>query len=363
MREISYSNVPPMMAAIQSGDIEALRSLLHAGYSPNAPQCYQVTIGARPREEETSPLELAVLENRLDMVRLLIESGADLTRNPAELLYGSLRGRDLTLFAFLIHAGVRIPAKQEDIYRLFLHLENRRDPDMLSILDRLGMDLKQYGGEALRSMASQGNQMLAEYLIQNGADINYHKPDMVFPYASTPVTEAARHNDFSMVRRLVEQGADITISDKYGDRPYTVAVQNKNQEMAAYLKALEPEDWHSEQEKARQLTPYKLPAKLVEYLKTGPLRLEFPERELVKWVELYSFMDVQEMTWKRKKPLSLMARMDNYSGYLLLWSPRDKKLWYLDIEHEEFHPLAKWEEFIADPGRYLNGMIEGEFEE
>ena len=36
---------------------------------------------------------------------------------------------------------------------------------------------------------------------------------------------------------------------------------------------------------------------------------------------------------------------------------------YLDIEHKEFHPLAKWEEFIADPGKYLNGMIEGEFEE
>ena len=144
---------------------------------------------------------------------------------------------------------------------------------------------------------------------------------------------------------------------------YTVAVQNKNQEMAAYLKALEPEEWHNEQEKARQLTPYKLPAKLVEYLKTGPLRLEFPERELVKWAELYPYMDVQEMTWKRKKLLSLMAKMDNYSDYLLLWSPRDKKLWYLDIEHKEFHPLAKWEEFIADPGKYLNGMIEGEFEE
>ena len=82
-----------------------------------------------------------------------------------------------------------------------------------------------------------------------------------------------------------------------------------------------------------------------------------------KWAELYSFMDVQEMTWKRKKLLSLMVAMDNYSGYLLLWSPRDKKLWYLDIEHEEFHPLAKWEEFISDPGKYLNGMIEGEFEE
>ena len=176
-------------------------------------------------------------------------------------------------------------------------------------------------------------------------------------------TEAARSNNFPMVRWLIEQGADITIADKYGDRPYTVAVQNKNQELADYLKSLEPEEWHNEQEKIRQLMPYKLPAKLVEYLKTGPLRLEFPDQEWVKWAELYSFMDVQEMTWKRKKLLSLMVQMDNYSDYLLLWSPRDKKLWYLDIEHEEFHPLAKWDDFIADPGRYLNGMIEGEFEE
>ena len=363
MSEVSYSNVPPMMAAIRGGDIETLRSLLHAGHSPNEPQCYQVMIGEWPREEETSPLELAVLENRMDMVRLLIEAGADLTHNPEELLYGSLRSQDLTLFSFLIHAGVRIPAKQEDIYRLFLHLENRRDPDVLPILDRLSMDLKRYGGEALRSMASHGNQMLAEYLIQKGADINYHKPDMIYPYASTPVTEAARHDDFPMVQWLIEQGADITIPDKYGDRPYTVAVQNKNQKMASYLKALEPEDWHNEQEKARLLMPYKLPAKMVEYLKTGPLRLEFPEWELVKWAELYPYMDVQEVKWKRKKLLSLMVGMDNYSDYLLLWSPRDKMLWYLDIEHEEFHPLARWEAFITDPGRYLNGMIEGEFEE
>ena len=213
MSEVSYSNVPPMMAAIKSGDIEAIRSLLHAGHSPNEPQCYHVMIGDWPRDDEASPLELAVLENRMDIVQLLIECGADLTHNPEELLCGSLRSQDLTLFSFLVDVGVRIPATQRDICRLFLHLVDRDEPNVLPILKRMGMDL------------------LVEYLIQNGADINYHKPDMVFPYASTPVTEAARHNDFSMVRWLVEQGADITIPDKYGDRPYTVAVQNKNQEM------------------------------------------------------------------------------------------------------------------------------------
>ena len=93
------------------------------------------------------------------------------------------------------------------------------------------------------------------------------------------------------------------------------------------------------------------------------LGIRRPRNKYRNVAELYSFMDVQEMTWKRKKLLSLMVQMDNYSDYLLLWSPRDKKLWYLDIEHEEFHPLAKWDDFIADPGRYLNGMIEGEFEE
>ena len=81
-----------------------------------------------------------------------------------------------------------------------------------------------------------------------------------------------------MVRWLVENGADIKIADKYGDRPYTIAVQNKNQEMADYLKALEPEEWHNEQEKIRQLKPYKLPVQLTEYLKKGPLRLELLQR-------------------------------------------------------------------------------------
>ena len=109
MSEVSYSNVPPMMAAIKSGDIEAIRSLLHAGHSPNEPQCYQVMIGEWPRDGEASPLELAVLENRMDMVQLLIECGADLTHNPEELLCGSLRSQDLALFFLFGRCGSQNP--------------------------------------------------------------------------------------------------------------------------------------------------------------------------------------------------------------------------------------------------------------
>ena len=308
------------------------------------------------------PLEIAVFRNDVPMIHFLLEHGAnpDLAEEQP-LLLTAARCCGPEVVSLFAGQATKLSPKQKE--RAFQEVRWGQRAENIPVLEQAGITVAEFGGEAFRAAVSEGNTKLARLLLEKGADINYHKPDMVFPNASTAVTEAARHKNLPMVRWLIEQGADITIADKYGDRPYTVAVQNKNQELADYLKALEPEDWHNEQEKLRQLMPYKLPARLVEYLKTGPLRLEFPDQKWVKWAELYSYMDVQEMTRKRKKLLSLMAAMDNYSDYLLLWSPRDKKLWYLDIEHEEFHPLAKWDDFIADPGRYLNGMIEGEFEE
>ena len=344
MYQIAYigrwETLPETAAAICDHNIPVLEALLQGGLDLDVPIQLSEYI-------KLMPLEIAVFRNDVPMIHFLLEHGAD--PGLAEVV---------ALFA---GQAAKFSPKQKE--RAFQEVRWGKRAENIPVLEQAGITVGKFGGEAFRAAVSEGNTKLTRLLLEKGADINYHKPDMVFPYASTPVTEAARSNNFPMVRWLIEQGADITIADKYGDRPYTVAVQNKNQELADYLKALEPEEWHNEQEKVRQLMPYKLPAKLVEYLKTGPLRLEFPDQEWVKWVELYSFMDVQEMTWKRKKLLSLMVQMDNYSDYLLLWSPRDKKLWYLDIEHEEFHPLAKWDDFIADPGRYLNGMIEGEFEE
>lgn len=389
MRKATDANMPPLVEAIKSGDLEKLQFLLDNGHSPNEVQRYttsdlfqkvqsairemfgngilakgameQFRMVNRGEQEhvQKTPLELAVQENREDMVRLLVERGADLTQNGDELLFAAIKCQNYSTLSYLVEAGVRLEENQRSIYHLFSFLEGQKNPELLTIVDRLQIDFKRYGGEPLRTAVWGGDRMLAEYLIQNGADIDYHKPDEMFPYASTPVIEAARQNDFHMVRWLVGQGADITIPDKYGDRPYTLAVQNKNQEMAAYLRNLEPEDWHNEENRAQQLAAYKMPTEMVEYLKTGPLRLEFPEQDEVQWAELYPYMDVHEVTWKREKLLSVMAQMDNYPDYLLLWNPKDRKLWYLDAEHEKFHALATWEDFIADPGKYLNGMIIG----
>ena len=358
MYQIAYlgrwETLPETAAAIYEHDIPKLEAMLQGGLNLNSPIQLSEYI-------KLMPLEIAVFQNDVPMIHFLLEHGAN--PNLAEeqpLLLTATRCCGPEVVALFAEQVTQLSSKQKQ--RAFQEVRWGKRPENIPVLEQAGIMVAKFGGEAFRAAVSEGNTKLARLLLEKGVDINYHKADMVFPNAPTAVTEAVRHKNLPMVRWLIEQGADITISDKYGDRPYTVALQNKNQELADCLKALEPEDWHNEQEKVRQLMPYKLPAKMVEYLKTGPLHLEFPEQEWVKWAELYAYMDVQEMTWKRRKLLSLMAAMDNYSDYLLLWSPRDKKLWYLDIEHEEFHPLAKWDDFIADPGRYLNGMIEGEFE-
>ncbi|MBE6564847.1 MAG: ankyrin repeat domain-containing protein [Ruminococcaceae bacterium] len=350
----SWRTIPKEAAAVYDRKIRKLEAFLRKGLDLNAPIAFK-------DGTEILPLEIAICRNDPDMILYLIEHGADPNADPyTPLLSTAVRFCDPDVVEIVARHTGKLDKRQKRM--LFEDIRYGNRPENIPVLETIGITVAEFGGDAFRSAVSEGNTEWTEFFLKKGVDINYHEPDMVFPYASTPVTEAARSNNFPMVRRLVEQGADITIADQYGDRPYTEAVKNKNQEMADYLKALEPEDWHNEQEKARQLKPYKLPTKLVDHLKNGPLRLEFPEKETIKWAELYPYMDIKELTWKRKKLLSLMLEMDKYgASYQVVWSPKDKKVGYLDIEHGDLHIMGTWEDFIADPGRYLNGIIEGEY--
>ena len=137
-----------------------------------------------------------------------------------------------------------------------------------------------------------------------GADINYHEYDQVFSDNSTPVIVAATTDSLKLVKWLVERGADITIKNKFGERPYTIAVLNKNQEMIDYIKSLEPVDFHNEEARKSIIKKYKLPKDMVEFFNKGDLKIEFSENIDSKYIEFWKLEDTVEMTWKRKKYLS-----------------------------------------------------------
>ena len=242
MYQIAYigrwETLPETAAAICDHDTPKLEALLQGGLDLDVPIQLSEYI-------KLMPLEIAVFRNDVPMIHFLLEHGADPgLAEEQPLLLTAARCCEPEVVALFAGQAAKLSPKQKE--RAFQEVRWGQRAENIPVLEQAGITVDKFGGEAFRAAVSEGNTKLARLLLEKGADINYHKPDMVFPYASTPVTEAARSNNFPMVRWLVEQGADITIADKYGDRPYTVAVQNKNQELADYLKALEPEEWHNE---------------------------------------------------------------------------------------------------------------------
>lgn len=231
MYQIAYigrwETLPETAAAICDHDTPKLEALLQGGLDLDVPIQLSEYI-------KLMPLEIAVFRNDVPMIHFLLEHGADSSLAEEQpLLLTAARCCGPEVVALFAGQAAKLSSKQKE--RAFQEVRWGKRPENIQVLEQAGITVEKFGGEAFRAAVSEGNTKLARLLLEKGADINYHKPDMVFPYASTPVTEAARSNNFPMVRWLIEQGADITIADKYGDRPYTVAVQNKNQELALDL--------------------------------------------------------------------------------------------------------------------------------
>ena len=86
----------------------------------------------------------------------------------------------------------------------------------------LGYTVQKYGGKAFRNAITDENYEVLDFFIHNGVDINYNKPDSVYPFKPTPLCVAARYVDLQMCKYLVEHGADVTITEKDGMRPYSL---------------------------------------------------------------------------------------------------------------------------------------------
>ena len=231
MYQIAYigrwETLPETAAAICDHDTSKLEALLQGGLDLDVPIQLSEYI-------KLMPLEIAVFRNDVPMIHFLLEHGADSSLAEEQpLLLTAARCCGPEVVALFAGQAAKLSSKQKE--RAFQEVRWGKRPENIQVLEQAGITVDKFGGEAFRAAVSEGNTKLARLLLEKGADINYHKPDMVFPNAATAVTEAARHKNLPMVRWIVEQGADITIADKYGDRPDTVAVQDKNQELADYL--------------------------------------------------------------------------------------------------------------------------------
>jgi len=336
----SFESVPELVTHIINGNITALESALKSGWNIHK----SIQIG---KYSEYSPLQLALVMECLPSVQWLVEHGANLNdeENPSFLL--AVRYGNNELIDYVVAQGANIHALNSVEVDAFQAAIYGKKYENLQLIHDLGHTVQKYGSKAFRNAITDKNYEVLDFFIHNGVDINYNKPDSVYPFKPTPLCVAARYVDLQMCKYLVEHGADVTITEKDGMRPYSIAIEKGDMEMAEYFKNLEPAEYHDKQNKMDQLKPFKLPKALVSFLEGDNLYFELPDSDFIS-IEFLPLFDIIPFKWGRRKLLRLSKELGEYNDWQIVWDPKSKKIGCYDTEHQELRELCKFDEFIAD---------------
>lgn len=308
------------------------------------------------------PIDIALIMECFASVKWLVEHGADLNAQKGEgpAFLTAARYCDEKALRYLAAHGAKTNAGSRVGSNAFKEAYYGKRYENFAVIQELGLPVSKYGGGTFRSAVMDENYEVMEFFLQHGVDINYHEPDMVFPFGPSPLCVAARYGDLSMCRYLVERGADVTVAEEGGMRPYSIALERKKPEMAAYFKALEPPEYHELQNRMDDIRKFKMPKSLVQFLQNGDLHVELPGC-MFQYVEFFSLADTVPVKIGRKKFLRISKTTGDCGQFWILWNPRSKKIAYYDSEHEELADVCSVTEFMAAMPERMQGIIEGEF--
>ena len=342
----SFESVPDLAIDIINSNISALESALKNGLDIHKP----IQIG---KYSEYSPLQLALVMDCLPSVKWLVEHGADLNdkENPSFLL--AVRYGNQEIIDYVVAQGANIHALNRVKVDAFQAALYGKKYEHLQLIHNLGHTVQKYGGKAFRNAITDRNYEVLDFFIHNGVDINYNKPDSVYPFKPTPLCVAARYVDLKMCKYLVEHGADVTITEKDGMRPYSIAIEKGDMEMAEYFKSLEPAEFHDIQNKMDQLKPFKLPKALMNFLGGEQLYFELPDSDFIS-IEFFPLIDTIPFKLGRRNLLRLSKELGEYNEWQIVWDPKTKKISCYDVEHQELRELCKFDEFMSD----MSGQLE-----
>lgn len=350
----SFNEVPQIVEDIIAGNIDALAAYF-------TPQDINRKIKISQYTERT-PLDLALIMEQFLSVQWLTEQGAELNAKDNASFVTAVRYGDEKTIRYLVSQGAKVDGTGplgKDAYVEALYGKQRQH---LPLIQELGHRVDKHGGRAFRQAVSNRDYDALDFFLSHGVDINYNGADQVYPFKPTSLCVAVRYVDLQMVKYLVNYGADVTMAEKDGMRPYSIALEAGNLEMAEYLKSLEPPEFHSLQNKLDELRSYKLSKDLLGFLQQGDLRLDLPDSGF-EYLEFFSLMDTVPMTVGRKKLLRISKSTGDYDHIVFLWSPKAKKLAYYDVEHQELGEMCKFEEFLQAPAVHLQKVIDGEYGE
>lgn len=167
-----------------------------------------------------TPLECAAANDRFTIVQFLVENGAHVVGSDALVLaahYGNL-----PMVKYLLQKGAdpnhigKHPDRLKQTALMAAAFNNHLDTVRYLVEKGADLNLSDSGGRSALILAIQGNRYLdvVKYLVDNDANLNHTDNDNF-----TAVNCAACRGYDKTMKYLVEKGADINITNRYGVAP------------------------------------------------------------------------------------------------------------------------------------------------
>lgn len=168
-----------------------------------------------------------------DMVKCLFERGSftNISNLQYEVLWTACRFGYLRIVQIMLDQGLDVNATKIGGSRALESAAYYGHVPVVSLLFEKGADLQYEGNEwhAVHAAASNGHEEVVQMLLDNGADINSSGSRSL-----TPLWEAAKNQQLSMMRFLLNNGADLAV-DECGDYAFFRAVIQGHEQVVRIL--------------------------------------------------------------------------------------------------------------------------------
>ena len=238
----------PLMEAASGGHVSCAKLLVHHG----------AEINCASNEFKESALTLACYKGNYDMVRFLLEAGADREHKTDEmhtaLMEASMDGHT-DVARLLLDSGCNVNMPPDSFESPLTLAACGGHFDLARLLIERGANLEEVNDEgytALMEAAREGHEKVVQVLLQHDADVNQQTEETqetaltlaccagfidvaklligagadIEKGASTPLMEAAQEGYESLVDYLIHSGAKVTTVANNGDTALDLAAEN-----------------------------------------------------------------------------------------------------------------------------------------